>query len=162
MKRIISNIILFVLSITFFSCVYVGVFKISVVAVCILLAFFFAYGMCMGASWKSMKELKKCGQKLIHFGLDNKDYKKILWFSLTTLFPTYFCVFLVSLIPLYAYEIWFVTVFPCILLNVMPASSVLEEYFVLTHKKLRFLLFFSLIVIACCSSGIIISHLLFK
>ena len=161
MKRIISNILLFILSITFFSCVYVGVFKVSVVVICILLVFFFAYGMFMGVSFKSMEELKKCEQKLIHFGLDNKDYNKILYFSLTMLLPMYFCVFLVSLVPLYTYEVWFITVFPCICLNILPASSALDEYFGLTHKKLPFLLLSLLIVIICCSSGIILSHLFF-
>lgn len=162
MKRIIGNIILFILSITFFFCIYVYAFKISVVAICILLALFFAYGMCMGESWKSMEKLKKYEKKLIHFGLDHKDYNRILYFSLTTLLPTYFCVFLVSLVPLYSYEVWFITVFPCIFLNILPASSVLDEYFGLTRKKLPFLLFFSLIVFISCSFGIIISHIFFK
>ena len=84
----------------------------------IFLALFFAYGMCMGESWKSMEKLKEYEQKLIHFGLDHKDYNRILYFSLTTLLPTYFCVFLVSLVPLYTYEVWFITVFPCILLKI--------------------------------------------
>ena len=150
------------MSITLFSCVYIGMFKISVIAVCVLLFFFCAYGACMGVSWKGMKELKKYEQKLIHFGLDNKDSAKILRFSLITLLPTYFCVFLVSLVPLYTYEIWFISVFPCILLNSLPASSVLEEYCRLTRKKLPFLSFFVLLVIVCCSFGIIISHLFFK
>lgn len=162
MKRIISNIILFIFSVTFFSCVYVGVFKVSVIAVCILLVFFCAYGMCMGVAWKSMGKLKEYEQKLIHFGLDNKDYNKILCFSLTMLLPTCFCVFLVSLIPLYTYETWFITVFPCILLNLLPASSVYEEYFGLTRKKRPFLLLSLLIVIICCSLGIILSHSFLK
>ena len=162
MKRTISNIILFALSITLFSCVYIGMFKISVIAVCALLFFFFAYGACMGVAWKSAKELKKFEQKLIHFGLDNKDSAKILRFSLITLLPTYFCIFLVSLVPLYTYEIWFISVFPCILLNSLPASSVLEEYCGLTRKKLPFLLFFVLLVIVCCGSGILVSRMLFK
>ena len=109
-----------------------------------------------------MEELKKYEQKSIHFGLENKDYNKILYFSLTTLFPTYFCAFLVSLVPLYTYEVWFITVFPCIFLNILPASSGLEEYFGLTRKKLPFLLFFSLLIVICCSLGIIISHIFFK
>ena len=162
MKRFISNIVLFFLSITLFSYVYIGMFKMSAVAVCILFAFFCAYGVCMGASWKSMEELKKCEQKLIHFGLENKDCNKILCFSLTTLLPTYFCVFLVSLIPLYTYEVWFVTVFPCMFLNILPANSVWKEYFELTNKRAPFLLLFLLIVILCCGSGIIISNLFFK
>ncbi len=162
MKRVISNMILFALSITLFSCVYVGAFKVSVIAVWILLLFFCAYGVCMAASWKSMEELKKYEQKRIHFGLDNKDYNKILCFSFTTLLPTFFCVFLVSLIPLYTYELWFITVFPCILLNILPASSVLEDYFGLTHKKLPFILLFLLMVVLCCCSGIMLSYLFFN
>ena len=162
MKRTISNIILFILSITLVSCVYISMFKISITAVCILLFFFCAYGACMGASWKSMEELKKYEQKLIRFGLDNKDSAKILRFSLIALLPTYFCVFLVSLVPLYTYEIWFISVFPCIFLNSLPASTVLEEYRGLTRKKLPFLAFFVLLVITCCSLGIIISHSFFK
>ncbi len=162
MKRIISNIILFVLSITILSCVYIGMFKISVTAVCILLCFFGAYGACMGVSWKSMGEIKKYEQKLIHFGLDDKDSVKTLLFSLITLLPTYFCVFLVSLVPIYTYEIWFLTSFPCIVLNFLPASTVLEEYRSLTRKKLPFLASFTLLVITCSGLGITISHLFFK
>ena len=162
MKHIIRNIILFILSITFFFCTYVYAFKISVVAICILLALFFVYGMCMGKSWKSMEKLKKYEQKLIHFGLDHKDYNRILYFSLTTLLPTYFCVFLVSSVPLYTYEVWFISVFPCIFLNILPANSVWKECFELTNKKAPFLLLFLLIVIICGGLGIIISNLFFK
>ena len=59
MKDIIRNIILFILSITFFFCIYVYAFKISVVAICILLALFFAYGMCMGESVEKHGKVKK-------------------------------------------------------------------------------------------------------
>jgi len=126
------------------------------------LFFFGAYGACMGVSWKSMEEIKKHEQKLIHFGLDDKDSVKILCFSLITLLPACFCIFLVSLVPLYTYDIWFITAFPCILLNFLPASTVMKEYRSLTRKKLPFLASFTLLVIACCSLGITISHLFFK
>ena len=162
MKNIIRDVILYILSITLFFAVYVCIFKISIIALYILLAFFCVYCICMNVSWKSIRELKKYEQKLIKCGLDNKDYNKILCLSLATLLSTYFCIFLVSLVPLYTYEIWFIAVFPCILLNVLPASSVLEEYFELTRKKLPFLLFFILIIIICCSLGIFISHLFFS
>ena len=125
MKRLISNILLFLLSVTLFCCIYIGLFKISVAVVCILLLIFALYGVCMGAGWKSMAELQKYERKAVHSGLTDEDNSKILLFSLTTLCPTYFCVILVSLVPLYTHEIWFITVFPCIFLNCLPASSVL-------------------------------------
>lgn len=159
MKRLIGNILLFLLSITVFCCIYVGLFKMSMTVVVILLVIFALYGSCMGASWKSMEELKKYERKAVYFGLTRKDESKILLFSLTTLCPSYFCVVLVSLVPLYTHEIWFITVFPCILLNCLPAGSVLEEYHGLTHSKLPFVAYFLLLTIACCLLGVIGSGL---
>ncbi len=161
-KHTIANIILFLVSITVFSVIYIGVFKVSVSALCILFIFLILYGFCMEFSRKSMVELSKYGQKRIHFGLDEKDDSKILLFSLTTLSPTYFCIILVSLVPLYTYEIWFISVFPCIFLNCLPASSVLEEYRILTHKRLPFLTLFLLLTVICCLLGVSLAHLFLK
>ena len=162
MKRIIGQIILFVLSITFFSCIYIGVFKMSVAAFCILLAILALYAVCMGVGEKGMRELNKYEQKLIHFGLDEKDERRILLFSLLTLFPAYFCMILVSAVPLYSYTVWLITVFPCILLNCLPMSSVLEEYHGLTRKKAPFLVCCVLITAVLCLVGVLGSHLLLK
>ena len=160
MKRMIGNILLFILSITVFCCIYVGLFKMSPAMVGLLLVIFALYGACMGAGWKSMEQLKKFERKAVHFGLTRKDESKILLYSLATLCPSYFCVILVSLIPLYTHEIWFITVFPCIMLNCLPASSVLEEYYGLTHSKLSFVVYFLLLTVACCLLGVIGSSLL--
>jgi hypothetical protein len=162
MKRIIGQIALFVLSFTLFACIYIGVFKISLIAFLILLAVLALYSVCMGIGEKSMQELKKYEQKLIHFGLNEKDHPKILLFSLFTLFPAFFCVVLVTLVPLYTYEVWLITVFPCILLNCLPMSSVLEEYHGLTRRKIPFLVCSILITALLCFIGIIVSHLLLK
>jgi hypothetical protein len=162
MKRIIGQIALFVLSFTLFACIYIGVFKISVTAFLILLAIMALYSVCMGIGEKSMQELKKYEQKQIHFGLNEKDHPKILLFSLFTLFPAFFCVVLVTLVPLYTYEVWLITVFPCILLNCLPMSSVLEEYHGLTRRKIPFLVCSILITALLCFIGIIVSHLLLK
>ena len=159
MKRMIGNILLFLLSITLFICIYVGLFRMSLSVVGILLVIFALYGSCMGAGWKSMEELKKYERKAVHFGLTRQDESKILLFSLTTLCPSYFCMILVSLVPLYTHEIWFITVFPCILLNCLPASSILEEYHGLTHSKLPFVAYFMLLTIACCLLGVLLSNL---
>ena len=160
MKRLISNILLFLLSITIFSCIYIGLFKISVAVVCVLLFIFALYGTCMGASWKSMKELRKYERKAVHTGLTSKDNPQILFFSLIALCPSYFCMILVSLVPLYTHEIWFITVFPCIILNCLPASSVLEEYYGLTHNKIPFVGLFLLLTVICCLLGVFVSTLL--
>ena len=159
MKRMIGNILLFLLSITLFICIYVGLFRMSLSVVGILLVIFALYGSCMGAGWKSMEELKKYERKAVHFGLTRQDESKILLFSLTTLCPSYFCMILVSLVPLYTHEIWFITVFPCILLNCLPASSILEEYHGLTHSKLPFVAYFMLLTIVCCLLGVLLSNL---
>ena len=66
MKRIISNILLFTLSISVFACIYVCVFKVSVTAIWILLVIFVLYGLCMSLGWKSMEKLKKYEKKLLH------------------------------------------------------------------------------------------------
>lgn len=162
MKRIIGQVVLFVLSFTLFACIYIGVFKISLIAFLILLTVLALYSVCMGICEKSMQELKKYEQKLIHYGLNEKDHPKILMFSLFTLFPAYFCVVLVTLVPLYTYEVWFITVFPCILLNCLPMSSVLEEYYGLTRKKLPFLACIILITTLLCFIGIFVSNLFLK
>ena len=160
-KRSIVNLLLFLLSVFFFGYIYVGLFNISVTTFCILLIILAFYGGCMSLGWKSTAEIKKFEKKAIHIGLTNKDNSKILFFSLTSLSPTYFCVVLVSLVPLYTYEIWFITVFPCILLNCLPASSVLEEYRCLTHSKIPFIVLFTLITIIFCGLGVMISGLFF-
>lgn len=162
MKRLISNIILFMLSLTVFACIYVGVFKVSVTAIWILLVIFALYGLCMGLGWKSMEKLKKYEKKTIHFRLTKKDNVKTLLLSLAALSPTYFCVTLVSLIPLYTYEVWFVTVLPCIFLNCLPANSVLGEYHELTNKKLPFLASFLILTAVFCLIGIMTSSLVLK
>ena len=161
MKRIIGSIALFILSVSLFSITYLRVFKISLTTICLIFIFIVSYGFFMALSGKSMEKLKAYRQKQIHFGLDQEDDSKILLLSLTTLASTYFCVVLVSLIPL-TYEAWMITVFPCILLNCLPASSVLDEYYSLTHKKLPFVMLFALLVIVCCFLSIIASHLYLK
>ena len=154
MKRVISNILTFLLSVTFVFGVFIYIFEISVVTVGLLLIIFVIYGLCMGICEKSMRQLKKYEQKSIHIGLIEKDHSKILWFSILSLFPTYFCIFMVSLVPLFTYEIWFITAFPCILMNCFPAISIFEEYHGLTRKKLPFLMLFFIITAVCCILGI--------
>ena len=162
MIRIILNVILFLISITFFSYVYIYIFKVPLHVILIILLIFVVYGFIMGWGEKSIRELKKYEQKLIHFGLNKKDESKILLFSLTALSPTYLCVILVSSIPLYTYEVWFITAFPCIILNCIPASSVLDEYHGLVRKKFPFLIMLCSAILLCCLIGVIVASVMMK
>jgi len=161
MKQILRNVILFIVSITVFGCIYIGIFKISVNTVCLLSVIFISYGFCMVLGWKSTEKLQIYEQKIIHFGLTRKDESKILLFSLTSLAPIFFCIILVSLVPLYTVEIWFITVFPCIFLNCCPAYSALGEYYGLTRRKLPFLILFFLLTAIFCLFGFMITWLFF-
>lgn len=162
MNRIIRNCILFILLVTVFSCVYIGIFKLSLAMLFILLIIFLLYGIFTGIGEVSILKIKKYEQKAVHFGLTKKDDFPILLFSLTTLSPTYLCIVLASSLPIYVYEIWLITVFPCIIMNCLPACSVLEEYYGLTHRKLPFLFWFCILTVVFCFVGAIINFLLFK
>lgn len=162
MKRMISNIVLFVFTLTVVFCVYRGLFKISAATICLLLIILALYAFCMDLSWKSMKQLQKYEKKAIHFSLDKNDGSKVLLFSLLSLSPAYFCVFLVSLLPLYINGLWLITVFPCVLANCIPASSVGEEYFELMHQKRPFFVCFLMLILAFLLIGIVVSSVVLK
>lgn len=161
-KRIIGQIILFVLSMAFFAGVYIGMFKMSVVTFLIILCVLALYVLCMGLGEKSMRELNKYERKQIQVGLTEEDERKILKYSLLTLSPAYFCVVLVSVVPLYSYEVWLITVLPCVVLNCLPISSVLEEYYGLTRMKRPFLIGCILIITVLCLAGVVASRLILK
>ena len=162
-KRIISNILLFILSISFLSYVYIKLFKLSVSTFCVISSILVLYAFGMTFSEKSVKKLEEYEQKLIHLGLNKKDNSKILLFALASLFPTYFCITLLSLIaliPSYTYVIWLITVFPLILINLFPAITILEEYYMLTRKKAPFVATFVFFTAFCCFFGIIVGTLI--
>ena len=162
MKRIIINLVAFLFSIALFCGVYIVVFKASPLTLGILWVVLILYGFCMGLSWKGTEKIKIYEQRAVHFGLSKEDEPKILLFSLMTLAPSYLCIILVSLIPIISYEVWFMTVFPCIFFNILPASTVLGEYYGLTHKKLPFVLILTFITTVSCIVGVVLSRLLFK
>ncbi|MBQ4046953.1 MAG: hypothetical protein IJC93_01100 [Clostridia bacterium] len=162
MKDTLRNIIMFVLSAAFFSLVYINAFKVSATAVAVSVIFLTLYGICIGLSQKSAEKLKHYEQKQIHFGLCKRDDRRILLFSLTTLSPMFLCIFLVSLIPLYTYEIWLITVLPAIVLNCIPAIGVLGEYYGLTRKRLPYILLCFLFTMLFCLVGVILSAVFLK
>ena len=160
MKQIAKNTLLGVFIISVFSFIFIKILKSSVLAVIVILTVICLYVVCMGVCEESMKQLKKYEIIQMRVELTQQQRLFVLFFSLTTLFPTYFCVLLVSVIPMFTYEVWFITVFPCLIIISMPMLSILEEYFILTKKKLPFLASFAAIVIVLLSVGIASSSLL--
>lgn len=73
MKRIVTYILLFLLSISLLYILYIDFLKISLSTVLILLAILLLYGFCMAFGEKGIREIKKQEKKLIHFGLTPKD-----------------------------------------------------------------------------------------
>ena len=162
MKRMIGYLLLCTLFIFVFCLIYVHLFQISLAFIIGFSLFLCLYASLLGVCWKSMERLYHYEQKAVHFGLQPKDENKILFFSLTTLAPMFLCDCLVSLIPLYTYEVWFITVFPWVTITCFPAISVMEEYRGLTHKRLPFFSLFALLSLVCCLLGTTASHLLFS
>ena len=162
MKRIIGYLLLGVVSIAIFCCIYIRMFKISIAFIVVFSLFFIVYATVLGFGWKSMEQLKKYEKKAVHFGLDKEDDHRILFYSLTTLSPLILCVFLVSLIPLYTYKVWLITVFPCLIINCLPAITVLDEYRSLTQKRFPFVVCYLFLVVVSCLGGTLVSSLLFK
>jgi len=153
----IKNILLGIVMISVFSYFYIKMFKASVTIVAVILIIIFLYAVCMGVCEESMKQLKKYEMIKMHREFLKKDYHKVLFFSLTTLSPTFFCVLLMASIPLFVYEVWFLTCFPCLVITTLPMNSVLEEYCVLTQKKLPFIVLFAAVIILLMSVGIAVS-----
>ena len=159
-KRILYQILLFLFSMCLLCWTYIKLFQMSALAVAVILLILLSYAACMGAGEKSIRQLKKYERKLIGGDLADGDNKKILLFSLSSLTPAYFCIILMSFVPLFTYEVWFITVFPCIILCILPAQSVLEEYRGLTRRKAPFLTAFAAIVAICCSIGMLMTSFL--
>lgn len=86
-------------------------------------------------SERGLKQLLNYEHKAVNLGLNEKDKKRILLNSVFSLANVYFSVALASIIPLFQYEIWFVTVFPIILISIIPIKAVADEYYLFTHKR---------------------------
>lgn len=165
MKRAVGNVLIYILSLIaaiIFGFLYIKVFKFSLVVIAAFFVFLAVYASFIAFGWKSMQKLNAYEQRLIHFGLNKEDERKVLFYSLSALSPMWLCIFLVSCIPLFTNGVWMVTIFPCIFLSCMPAATVLEEYYGLTRKKLPFVLLFVLFAVICCLLGIAVSNLVFN
>lgn len=138
MKRLIYNILLFigVLLILFFA--YRNIFDGDILPIILMVVFFSLYGAVMGLGEVGMRKLKKYEYKAVHSAIEVSDHPKIFGASLLSLSPIFFCIGLISAFPITVYEVWFITVFPCLIISYFPIKEVFDVYRSLTRKKARF------------------------
>ena len=111
-----------------------GVFTF-VIAMCLL------YGVTVAFSDWGIRSFQKMRKKIYHGGeLTVGEKKKLFGYSLAVLCPMYYCILIVSAIPLFSYEVWYVTIFPILVITGMPFSAVLDEFSAITGKKACFIL----------------------
>ena len=162
MKRIIGYFLLFTVAISAFYFICIRAFKISLALIISFLLLWAIYAALFVLGWNSMARLQSYEHKAVRVSLNKKDKQKILFLSMATLSPLILCILLISIIPLFTYEVWLVTTFPYIVLTSISAMSVLETYRSLTRKRAPFILCFSSIILVCCLLGTWISGMIFK
>ena len=138
MKQWIYNILLFIgiLLIFIFSCR--NIFDGHALPIILIALFFALYGGAMWLGEIGMRRLKKYVYKAVRAELIPEDSPKIFSAALLSLFPIFFCVCLVSTFPITVYEVWFITVFPCLIVSYFPIKEVFDVYRSLTREKARF------------------------
>ncbi|MBQ9162611.1 MAG: hypothetical protein IJX74_04970 [Clostridia bacterium] len=138
MKKFISNALLLVLLVSIILYIYCGWLKIQYITIVFVVVFLILYMLAMAVGAFGVSRLEGYIKKLVHDEIAAGGFKKPLLFSVLAMFPAYFCIALVSLIPITSYEIWLITVFPCIAIVSIPASSVYGEYSLVANKKALF------------------------
>ena len=138
MKRLIYNILLFIgiLLILFFA--YRNIFDGHALPIILSVAFLILYGGAMWLGEIGMRRLKKYEYKAVRAELIPEDSPKIFGASLLSLCPIFFCICLASVFPIMVYEVWFITVFPCLIVSYFPIKEVFDVYRSLTREKVRF------------------------
>ena len=96
------------------------------------------YGLTSGISAWGMTEMKKYEAIQNARGILPEDHPKLLLCALTIPLPLHFCTLLASLIPITTWEVWFITIFPCIFLTFQPIRAVADVYDLYTRKKRLF------------------------
>lgn len=127
---------------------YRHLFHGRIIPVLIAAGFLVLYGLTAAASTWGMQEIQKYETIRNARGILSEDHPKLLLCASVIPLPLHFCILLASLIPITTYEVWFVTIFPCIFITLQPIRAVCDVYQSFTYKKYRFWLIQLLIVLA--------------
>ncbi len=138
MLRFIYNSIFFLIALGAGFFFYKNVFNEDIGIVLAIVGFLAAYGVAMAVGEVGVRRVTGFEKRAIYHTIEEKDRPRILGYSILSLLPIYFCMAIASLIPITTYEVWFVTVFPCIFLGMLPAKEVCDKQYPLTHYKKQF------------------------
>ncbi len=152
MKNIIIKISMFAVICGIVLFVYRSLFNIPIVFILVVAATLILYGCAMGFSQFGMRKLIKYEKMYVYTNIPKKEYPKIMLCCVLAFLPIYFCIMLASLIPIFTYEVWFITIFPCLFISFIPAKEVYEAQYPLTHYKTSFWIIQVAIIIVLSST----------
>ena len=137
-RRFVYNTIFFLILLFAAGLAYRHLFHERIVPVLIAAALLTLYGLATAASSYGMTEMQKFEQIQAARGILPEDHPKLLLCALLIPLPLHFCTLLASLIPITTWEVWFITIFPCVFLTFQPIRAVGDVYDLYTGKKRLF------------------------
>ena len=147
-RRFLFNTLCFLVLLFAAVLSYRHLFHGHVVPVLIAAVFLLLYGLASAAGVHGTQELKKYEQIQTARGILPEDHPKLLLYAMSVTLPLHFCIFLASFIPITTYEVWFVTIFPCLFILFQPIRAVCDVYTLYTGKKGLFWVLQLLVVLA--------------
>lgn len=87
-----------------------------------LILLLLSYSCCMGVNYYAMHKLLRCERE------DKLTFAKVFRLSFLIGLPIYWAWTLVSLLPITAYEVWFITGFPITAISVLALKPVAEYW----------------------------------
>ena len=123
MQKLLFKIISFVITLAILAYfLYNMSYSIGTVTIIIILIIFIAaYGVLFGISQRSSLKLARI------IDSDNRTMRQLILFSIGSMLPMYFCYAIASFIPMFQYEVWFITVFPLIIIHCVPLYAMADE-----------------------------------
>ena len=137
-RRFVYNTFFFLILLCAAGLAYRHLFHGRVVPLLIAAGLLTLYGFTSGISAWGMTEMKKYEQIQNARGILPEDHPKLLLCALLIPLPLHFCTLLASLIPITTWEVWFITIFPCVFLTFQPIRAVGDVYDLYTRKKRLF------------------------
>ena len=122
MQKLLFKIISFVITLAILAYFLYNIsYSIgSVTIIIILIIFIAAYGVLFGISQRSSLKLARI------IDSDNRTMRKLILLSIGSMLPMYFCYAIVSFIPMFQYEVWFITVLPLIIILCVPLYAIMQ------------------------------------
>ena len=123
MQKLLFKIISFVITLAILAYFLYNIsYSIGTVTIIIILILFIAaYGVLFDVSQRSSLKLARI------IDCDNRTMRQLILLSIGSMLPMYFCYAIVSFIPMFQYVVWFITVFPLIIILCVPLYVMADE-----------------------------------